>query len=146
MDNLENAIGNILSDPEAMKKISELSKSLGLGNQKSSQNEAPSNNQGIPDLGMLSNLLNTQKSEASPLSTDPLSSLLSSDGESSEIMGKLMRFLPLLKGMNKEDDSTRLLQSLRPFLSEHKRKRLDDAAKMIRVIRLLPMLKNTGLF
>ncbi len=144
MDNLENAIGNILSNPDAMKKISELSKSLGLGGD---QKETPlSENPAGGDLGTLSNLLNFGSSSEETESSNPLASLLSPSQENTEIMGKLVKFLPLLKGMNKEDDSTRLLQSLRPFLSEHKRKRLDEAAKMIKVIRLLPMLRGTGLF
>lgn len=144
MDNLENAIGNILSNPDAMKKISELSKSLGLGGDQKEPPISEKNAKG--DLGTLSNLLNFGSSSEETESGNPLASLLSPSPENTEIMGKLVKFLPLLKGMNKEDDSTRLLQSLRPFLSEHKRKRLDEAAKMIKVIRLLPMLRGTGLF
>ena len=65
----------------------------------------------------------------------------------------------LLKNINKEctvtlsgevvkrdDDTTRLLNSLRPFLSREKQEKLDRAEKMIKFIRIIPLLKDNGLF
>ncbi len=142
MDNFEEALGNILSNPEAMNKISELSKSLGLSSGDTSQNTKSEPNQGI-NMSMLSNLLGGSQKQSD--SSNPLSSLMS--GElSPNLLSSLTRFLPLIQNMNKEDESTALLKALRPFLSGEKCKRLDEAAKMLKVMRIIPKLKGTGIF
>lgn len=141
MDNFEEALGNILSNPEAMSKISELSKSLGLS-QSDTSSQKENTNSGF-DISMLSNLLGG----SAPKKEDknPLSSLLNGSF-SPELLSSLTRFLPLLQGMNKEDESTVLLNALRPFLSKDKRKRLDEAQKMLKIMRIIPKLKGTGIF
>lgn len=141
MDNFEEALGNILSNPEAMSKISELSKSLGLS-QSDTSSQKENTNSGF-DMSMLSNLLGG----SAPKKEDknPLSSLLNGSF-SPELLSSLTRFLPLLQGMNKEDESTVLLNALRPFLSKDKRKRLDEAQKMLKIMRIIPKLKGTGIF
>ena len=141
MDNFEEALGNILSNPEAMSKISELSKSLGLS-QSDTSSQKENTNSGF-DMSMLSNLLggSAPKKEEK----NPLSSLLNGSF-SPELLSSLTRFLPLLQGMNKEDESTVLLNALRPFLSKDKRKRLDEAQKMLKIMRIIPKLKGTGIF
>ena len=141
MDNFEETLGNILSNPEAMSKISELSKSLGLS-QSDTSNQKENTGSGF-DMSMLSNLLGG----SAPKKEDknPLSSLLNGSF-SPELLSSLTRFLPLLQGMNNEDESTVLLNSLRPFLSKDKRKRLDEAQKMLKIMRIIPKLKGTGIF
>lgn len=141
MDNFEETLGNILSNPEAMSKISELSKSLGLS-QSDTSSQKENTNSGF-DMSMLSNLLGG----SAPKKEDknPLSSLLNGS-LSPELLSSLTRFLPLLQGMNKEDESTVLLNALRPFLSNDKRKRLDEAQKMLKIMRIIPKLKGTGIF
>ncbi len=140
MDNFEETIGSILSNPEAMSKIEELSKSLGLTQNTSNTNSHE--NSGI-DMSMLKGLLggNAPKKE----SENPLSSLLSGDFSPS-LLSTVTKFLPLLQGLNREDESTVLLNALRPFLSQEKCKRLDEAGKMLRIMRILPKIKNMGIF
>ncbi|MDO5123512.1 MAG: hypothetical protein Q4D44_02465 [Eubacteriales bacterium] len=140
MDNLESAIGNILSNPEAMSKISELSKSLGLTSNNPPQ-ASQSNNQGI-DLSAISGLLGGLQSSSPP--QNPLSSL-TSGGISPELLSTVSKFLPLIRDMNREDESTVLLNALRPFLSGDKCRRLDEAQRMLRIMRILPALRGTGL-
>lgn len=142
MDNLTDTIGNILSDPEAMKKIQALSKSLGLSGSPAPEKAPQNENTSFPDMGMLSNLMSGISEKKTEPPQNPMSAILPQDGE---MMSKLMSFLPLLSNINKEDESTRLLDALRPFLSEHKRKRLDEASKIMRIMRFLPMLRGTGL-
>lgn len=131
MADLENTLQNILSDPNAVDKIRELGKSLGL----TSDNSEPRQNSGA-DLSALSSLLTqTPVQNTSPLSgiTDP------------DILSKITKFLPILGKMNSDDETTALLNALRPFLSEHRRKRLDDAGKMLRIMRILPFIKDFGI-
>lgn len=65
---------------------------------------------------------------------------------SDEALKGIAKIAPLLSQANKEDDTTRLLAALRPFLSEEKCRKLDSAKKMIGLMRLLPVLKSEGLF
>ena len=54
--------------------------------------------------------------------------------------------MPLLGALKSEDDTTRLLDAIRPFLSGERREKLDRAKKLIGVMRLLPMLRELNLF
>ena len=54
------------------------------------------------------------------------------------------KLAPLLGQLNQEDDSTRLLQALRPMLSEARRAKIDEAVRILQLMRLLPMLKELG--
>ena len=58
----------------------------------------------------------------------------------------LTRLLPLLGSLNKDDDDTRLLQALRPYLHGEREQRLDEAVKLLRLSHLLPLLQTQGLF
>lgn len=58
----------------------------------------------------------------------------------------ITRLAPVMKSVKSDDDTTHLLNSLRPFLSPEKQRKLDQAEKMIKFIRIIPMLKDNGLF
>lgn len=133
MNDIESKIESILSDPDAMKQIEALSRSLGLA-------ETP------PPPAQ-----KTQSEKENKFDLSALTSMLSSKGnEHSQIDGDMMKsitkFLPLLKNMNQEDETTALLSALRPFLSGDKAKKLEDAKKMLRILRMLPFIKSQGLF
>lgn len=59
-------------------------------------------------------------------------SLLGSIGQ----MGRLM---------NGDDENTALIKALKPMLSEDRRRKADEALKILRLIKLLPLLKSSGL-
>ena len=63
-----------------------------------------------------------------------------------EALGTITKLMPLLSMANQEDDTSRLLAALRPFLSEEKCRKLDSAKKMLQIMKLLPALKEGGLF
>lgn len=63
-----------------------------------------------------------------------------------EMMGAMMKLAPLLSTLNQEDDTIRLLKALRPFLSEQRQRKLDEAIKMMNILRLLPLLKGSNIF
>ena len=60
-------------------------------------------------------------------------------------IGKLMRVQQLLSQQNK-DDSSSLLYALKPHLSEKSAKKVDEAARILQLLNLLPLLKESGLF
>ena len=51
---------------------------------------------------------------------------------------------PLLTAASKEDDAARLLAALRPFLGEVRQKKLDEAGRLLKLLRLLPLLRESG--
>ena len=64
---------------------------------------------------------------------------------SPDMLGKLSSLAPLLSMSTQEDDSTRLLLALRPMLSREKQDRLDKAIRMLRLLRMIPLIKDSGM-
>lgn len=58
------------------------------------------------------------------------------------LMSSLM---PALSSLRADDETTRLLEAIRPFLSEERQQKLDKAKRLIRLMRLLPMLRGLDL-
>ncbi|WP_283609878.1 hypothetical protein [Faecalispora anaeroviscerum] len=64
------------------------------------------------------------------------------DGETLQTVTKI---LPLLTTFRQEDNNTRLLHALRPLLGPERQKKLDEAVKMLSMLRLLPVLRGQGI-
>lgn len=130
MDDLTQQISQLLSDPETMRQLQGVLGSLGAGGGQSQPQQSPPPQpepvkpavQAGPDLSALSGLIG-----------------------GADTLAMVGRLAPLLGQLNQEDDSTRLLRALRPLLSEPKRKRIDEAVKILQLMRLLPMLRDLGL-
>lgn len=60
-------------------------------------------------------------------------------------MVALQRLLPLLSGMGQDNEDTRLLQALRPYLKGPREQRLDEAVRLLRLTKLLPLLQEQGI-
>ncbi len=63
----------------------------------------------------------------------------------SNILGnaRLMSGITSIMGaMNKTDSRTRLIEALKPLLSENRRRKADEAMQMMKLFDLLPMLTN----
>ena len=67
-------------------------------------------------------------------------------GDSASTLSMLSGLMPLLGSMKQEDDTTRLLDALRPFLSAERREKLDRAKKLLGMMRFLPLLREIDLF
>lgn len=57
----------------------------------------------------------------------------------------LSRLAPLLGELNRRDERADFIAALKPLLSEERRKKADDAIKIIRLVSVLPLLKEQGL-
>lgn len=129
-DDLTSRIGEILGDPASMEKLKSLAAVFGAGAGSAEpppRAPAPSARQNMPQgSGM--------PQAASAAGLDP------------ELMRSVMKLAPALSGMKQDDDSTRLLRALRPLLGEKRRKKLDEAIRLMQLIRMMPYLKSTGLF
>ncbi|MBR1779281.1 MAG: hypothetical protein IJ758_02105 [Clostridia bacterium] len=63
-----------------------------------------------------------------------------------ETLSTVMKIMPIISSMNKEDRNTRFLGALRPLLSEKRQTKLDESVKMMQMMKILPLLKGQGLF
>ena len=149
MDNdLKEQINQILSDPQSMQQLQSMASALGLGNPQEAppapvQTAAPTPAGGV-DTSALMGMLSTLGNAPPPATPAPTAPALG--GVTPEMLQMVSRLAPLLSQVNREDDSTRLLQALRPLLSEKRQKKLDEAVKILQMMRLLPLLKDSGLF
>lgn len=124
MDDLAAAVQSILNDPQSMAQIQGIMHSLGANPPQSPAPAPPPVQQNNTPAAPL-NLLNTLNAN------DPMTAML-------------LRAAPLLASANREDDSTRLLAALRPLLGEARQKKLDEAAKILKLLHLLPLLRESG--
>ena len=60
-------------------------------------------------------------------------------------IGKVMGIFGKMKSMG-NSDREKLLLALRPHLKEERRARLDNALKILKLIELAPLLKDSGIF
>lgn len=159
MDDLAGKLNEILNNPAELAKFQQIASSV-LGQQNNASQPAqpvpvqdtPSQTGGF-DLTQLVNLLGQQQPPAQTPTADQVSGLggaLSAlggtnAGVSPELLGTVMKIAPLLGSVNQENDHTRLLQALRPLLKNERQKKLDEAIKIMKMLKFLPLLKEQGI-
>ena len=121
MSDITSQINQILSNPEMMEQIKTLSGLFG---------------QSAPPRGANGDL---SIADALPKQQSPID-LLGADG-----LQTAMRFMPIITELKKEDDTTQLLRAIKPFLSPQRQDKLEEAIRILRIIRIVPMLKNQNL-
>lgn len=127
MSDIQDKLNEILNNPEAMKQVQSLGEQLGI-----SVPSSASNQQSAP----------SPKPAPPPAVVQPQSNnMLNPD-----MLSMVSRIAPLMNSFKGDDNATRLLHSLRPFLSNERQVRLDKAEKMLKLIRLMPMLRDNGFF
>lgn len=57
----------------------------------------------------------------------------------------LSRIGNLSAAFSGEDDRTALIEALKPLLSEPRQQKADEAIKILRLIKLIPLLRDSGL-
>ena len=57
----------------------------------------------------------------------------------------LSSLAPVLQAVNSKDDRVEFINALRPLLSNDRRKKADEAVKIVRLLSVLPLLKERGL-
>lgn len=119
MEDLSRKITELLSNPETMEQIKGLTGLLGQSDfSAQNQNNAPK--PPLPPSKPTNDFLNP------------------------EMLTAVMKFAPLLRSVNQEDDSTRLLKALKPFLRDERKKKVDEAIKLLGLMKMLPLLKDSG--
>ncbi len=61
----------------------------------------------------------------------------------SDLLGNaqmISKISSIMGAMNKKDDRTRLIEALKPLLSEKRRRKADEAVQMMKLMDLLPLI------
>lgn len=82
---------------------------------------------------------NKQLSSSPTLNEEINGKSMASLGFDEKAVGKIMEIIGKL---NKEDSRTRLINDLKPLLSENRRKKADDAIRFLQLMEMLPLLKG----
>ena len=136
MDDLTQQLQSILADPQAMNQIQGMLRTLGGGE----QSAPPPAQTGLPDLTALTGLLGGNQN------TGQTGGQSGGSGVNTQTLALVGKLAPLLSQVNREDDATRLLRALRPLLGEARQKKVDEAIQILQMLRLLPLLKENGVF
>lgn len=96
-------------------------------------------------LGDEDSMRRVQELASQLLSKDAAKTEGQTDDNDGVDMGKLISVVSKLKNKG-DDDRTRLLLALKPHLSSERAKRVDTAVKLLKIIDLLPLIKETDLF
>ena len=119
MADIQDKINEILSNPQALRQEQSIKKNNKLAR-------------------------NTHEKPQPPEKKNELS--LPTDFMNDDIAKSLIKILPAVKSIGCEDDTTRLLNAQRPFLSCEKQEKLDKAEKMLKLFKILPLLKDINIF
>ncbi len=61
-------------------------------------------------------------------------------------METVMRMFEMFSEMNKPDKNTALLYALKPHLHGENQRKVDTAVKLLKLMTILPLLKDSGMF
>ncbi len=135
MEDLSARLEQLLSDPQMLSQLGELAAGLGLG---AGQGQPPAGDSpppaaSTPDLSALLGMLGGSGGVAG--SGTPAGGLLSDPA----LLGRIAQ---VVSSLSTPDRDTQLLMALQPFCGEHRRKKVEEAAQLLRIIRLLPLLEE----
>ena len=132
MDNLSKMISDILADEQSRNMLSELADSLGLSGG-SEPDEKSTQQSDKLDLSALTSLLSSSNDEGK--SDDDGFNL------NPETMLKIGKALSSLKT---DDKDVALLRAIKPFISDERKHKVDEAVKILKLLSHLPLLKDSG--
>lgn len=118
MEDLAGKINEILGNPEIMNQIKNFSGMIGSSkNNKHTENSEKNKQNETSDFEIPDDMLET-----------------------------FLKIAPIISSMKSEDKYTRFLKALKPLLSKEKQAKIESSFSILQIIRILPLLKNKGLF
>lgn len=160
MSDIASQITQILNSEEGMNKLKAVADSLGLGNVQNNQNSFNQTNNNSSSGGNFVSQNNqappqTQNSQMNV--SELLGSLLGGNNNQNSNVNNpqqtpsfdpsmLLKLQGVMSQMNTNDNNTQLLLALKGHLSEARQKKVDDAIKIMQLIKILPVIKDLGLF
>lgn len=131
MDDMMNKIGEILSDPESLKQITELAQMF-MSGKVSDENDA--------DSDQTENKEEKSDDKAESSSSENTDSIFSGFDFS-----KLIKIQEIMGAVSGKDKNSELLLALKPHLSEEKQKKVDKAIKLMKIIAVWNIIKDSGM-
>lgn len=128
MEDLAEKLSGILNDPQSMAQVKSMAESLFSGNGTT------------PDDNPLSGIFGGGSG------SNPLSTLTKGDNHGGDMpdVAAIMRVVSLLKNQG-NDNRSGLLMALKPHLSTERQSRVDKAVKILKLVSLMPILREQGL-
>ena len=126
MVDLGERVAQLLGSEEGMEQVRQLMASLSGGD-------------GGPDLSSLLGMLGGAGGENGNCS--PSGQQQNSFGDP----GMMLELTRALSAVRRPDPNVALLEALRPFFEEPRRKKVDNAIRMMKLMELLPVLQQSGL-
>lgn len=144
MDDLASMITQFLSTEEGMNQLRSVSAALGI----------PDPTAGAPQAGQNSfnNFVPPPVNNNAPPAGGGIPFFSSQPSSSSQAgipgldLNTIMLMQRAISALNQDDQNTELLRALKPHFSEERAKKVDDAIRILQLIRLLPLVKDLGLF
>lgn len=121
MDDLSEKLAEILNDPESLNRVRAMAEGL-LGGENAKENSAQQQS-AVPNTGMG----------------------LGDSGLDPAQITKIMSVMSRLKNSS-NDSRANLLLALKPLLSAPRREKVDTAIKLLKLIDMLPLLRDSGIF
>ena len=59
--------------------------------------------------------------------------------------GQLSAIMPILQALNSQDERLDFINALKPLLSEERQKKADEATKLVKLMSVLPLLRERGI-
>lgn len=121
MDDISQKLAELLNDPESLNRMREMAENI-LGGENSEKS-------------------NTQNQT-------PASDLTSAFGESGFDPSQIAKIISVISRIKNtaSDNRSNLLMALKPMLSPPRREKVDTAIKFLKLIDMLPLLRESGLF
>ncbi len=162
MDDLTSTLQNILGSEEGMKQLQDLAQMLGIGSSGNSPTQDVGKEGQSLDLnGLLENIGlgqgASQSSESNTNSKAPdLNELLKGltggdqggkqdDSPPLFTAADIIKLQQLMQAVKQDNPNTVLLKSLKPLLKEERRHKVDQAVRIMKLLSLLPILRESGM-
>ncbi len=148
MEDMASALGSILNNPQAMQQIMGLASQLGLGAPDPAATPASPMAPASPVPPEATPPPVPPPIPPTPPPAPPLSPAASAmpDLFGGLDLGMLAKITGILRSLNTHDKNVELLLALKPHFGEKRRKKVDDAIRIMQLVKILPMLKEAGLF
>lgn len=131
-EDLSQMIQNFIGSEEGQEKLKSMADMLNSGD-------------GGFDLSQLGNLIGGSSEQEDTSEQDDTSETSSQPDFGGLDMNTLLKVQSMMGKFKKEDKNTRLILALKPHLKPERQAKADDAINIMRLISILPMLKESGL-
>ncbi|WP_079699997.1 hypothetical protein [Provencibacterium massiliense] len=149
MEDMASALGSLLNNPQTMQQIMNLANQLGLGG----DGAAPAADAQPPAAPPPAQPAQPQAQPAPPLQNlfTPPPAQPAAPSAAANLLGSLdvntiAKVSQILQGLNTRDSNVELLLALKPHFGEKRQKKVDDAIRIMQLVKMLPLLKETGIF